>query len=387
VRGVVRAKTTPFVVWAMPDARCKQRDDRCAGRPTGIAAFDKGGNELGEPTWKLAGHPAERLDRALSVSETGRVDLIARSNAEGALELSRFRLPLSAAEPTTPGEHATIEPAEHWAISGAQVPEASASSAVLVPGEPSAVLHARDTPEGVQATLAWATEGTAAVPLMAAAGTGAWTLACELSESRYLAYGSTTELRIARADAAHAVEQLVTLPAALPSVLDADNPSLDQARWVCDASKARFLYTDDKHDLTEIRCDAQGCGPGQLVAHNVSSFSAVAFGDDTIVAYSGGTASPTIRIARLDARGLPLMAAATPGACWEPYGGMCGTPLLVRDTQRIVLIARDGADLLALESTDRGQTFAALSGVMTKAAFEPSGASPMQQHRLKKGLN
>jgi hypothetical protein len=65
---------------------------------------------------------------------------------------------------------------------------------------------------------------------------------------------------------------------------------------------------------------------------------------------------------------------------------MCGTPTLIRDAQRLVLAARDGADLLALESTDLGRTFSTLSGLVVGTGFEASTTSPLQQHRLKKGL-
>ncbi|HEY2736644.1 MAG TPA: hypothetical protein VGI70_21740, partial [Polyangiales bacterium] len=69
LRGVVRAGSTPYLVWAMPDARCDDREDHCAGRPTGIARYERGATKLGDPTWKLSGHPAGRIDRVLQISE------------------------------------------------------------------------------------------------------------------------------------------------------------------------------------------------------------------------------------------------------------------------------------------------------------------------------
>ncbi|HTU60977.1 MAG TPA: hypothetical protein VMF89_21135, partial [Polyangiales bacterium] len=97
LRGVARAGSTAYLAWAMPEAKCNEREDHCALRPTGLARYDKGGSELEEPTWKLPGHPAERLDRALSISETGRVDFLRRSSARGGIEWIRTHLPLLAA--------------------------------------------------------------------------------------------------------------------------------------------------------------------------------------------------------------------------------------------------------------------------------------------------
>src|SRR5690606_16496974 len=86
LRGVTRAGSTAYLAWAMPEARCAEREDHCSARPTGLAAYDKGGSEIEEPTWKLPGHPAERLDRSLLISDTGRVDFLRRSSARGGVE-------------------------------------------------------------------------------------------------------------------------------------------------------------------------------------------------------------------------------------------------------------------------------------------------------------
>ena len=52
----------------------------------------------------------------------------------------------------------------------------------------------------------------------------------------------------------------------------------------------------------------------------------------------------------------------------------------------MILLARDGPDLLALETTDEGRSFGQLSGFRRQAAFETSTTAPLQQHRRKKGL-
>jgi hypothetical protein len=136
LRGVLRAGSTPYLVWAMPDARCQDREDHCAGRPTGLSRYERGATVLAEPTWKLAGHPAGRIDRVMQISELGRVDFIARATAAGALELLTFRLPTDAAPEA--GEHKvnTLDPNAYFPVRSEEGPV----SAVLLPGEPSAAL-------------------------------------------------------------------------------------------------------------------------------------------------------------------------------------------------------------------------------------------------------
>jgi hypothetical protein len=380
LRGVLRAGDTPYVVWAMPDARCKEREDRCAGRPTGLAPYDRGGNKLAEPVWKLAGHPAGRLDRVMQLSELGRVDLIARAAPDGALELLRFRVPTAAAAGASEQQALAIDPSERWPVRT----EPGSSSVTLLPGEPSAVLYAVETAEGVVARLTCGAEHNEPLQLPAASGTGPWALGCTLGETQYLAYGSSSQLRIWRTDAVRGNQELAVHDVALLAPLHDDNPALDHVRMLCDAGHAHLLFTTDRQELEQISCDAQSCSPARSVANDVAGYSAVTDGDALVVAFAGILQAAVVRVLRLE-RADPARAIA-PAACWEPLGGMCGTPTLVRDAQRLVLTAHDGTDLLALESTDHGRTFSTLSGLVVGGSFEPSTTSPLQQHRRRKGL-
>jgi hypothetical protein len=384
LRGVLRAGATPYVVWAMPDARCKEREDRCAGRPTGLAPYDRGGNKLTEPVWKLGGHPAGRLDRVMQLSELGRVDLIARAAPEGKLELLRFRLPAAAADSSHP-QALLLDPSERWPVRT----DAGPSSVTLLPGEPSAVLYAVDTPEGVSASLTWGAEHNEPLQLPAASGTGAWALGCTLGETQYLAYGSSNQLRIWRADAVRGNQELAVHDVALLAPLHDDNPALDHVRMLCDAGHAHLLFTTEHQELELISCDAQSCTAARSVAKEVAGYSAVTDGDAVVVAFAGMLQAAVVRVLRLeraDREATDPARPIAPAACWEPLGGMCGTPTLVRDAQRLVLTAHDGTDLLALESTDHGRTFSTLSGLVVGSTFEPSTTSPLQQHRRRKGL-
>jgi len=381
LRGVLRAGTTPYLVWAMPDTRCKEREDRCAGRPTGLAPYDRGGNNLTEPRWKLAGHPAGRIDRVMQLSELGRVDMVARAAPEGALELLRFRLPAETVGAPTQ-QALLLEPSERWPVRAVMSP----SSVALLAGEPSAVLRAVQTEQGVSASVVWGADDNEPLQLPTASGTGAWALGCSLGSMQVLAYGSTSQLRIWRSDAVQGNRELLAHDVTLLAPLHDENPALDQVRLLCDASHAHLLLANARHELQHIICDAENCSLGPSIATNVAGYSAVTDGDALIVALAGNMQEAVVRVLRLDARGAARARAVAPAACWEPLGGMCGTPTLVRDAQRLVLTAHDGSDLLALESTDHGQTFATLSGVVVGESFESSTTSPLQQHRRRKGL-
>jgi hypothetical protein len=445
VRGTVRAGATPYVVWATPDARCKEREDRCAGRPSGLALYDRGGTELAEPTWKLPGHPAGRVDRALQVSELGRIELVARSSADGALEWLRFRLPTETGTPDPKAQ--SLEASERLLLRGpgsaadsVQLLAADGGPAVLFASEPSGpsssgpqapaaasaakpssaqpsggspapsaqpsaattALSARpsDAPTAVQPAADQAAPAQASVTaglafpnaqpplqLPAASGHGPWAIGCSQGDGYFIAYGSHSQLRIAHVDAARTVRELATADVALRPPLDPEDGARDQVRFACDAGRAQLLFNAEDGTLEQIGCAADSCGERAAIAHDVATYSALAQGEDLFVAYAGVREAALVRVLRLDRTGHASAKPLTPAACWEPLGGMCGTPTLLRDAQRLILTARDGTDLLALESTDRAQSFGTLSGFVVGNSFEPSTTSPLKQHRVRKGLD
>lgn len=430
VRGVVRAGDTPYVVWAMPDARCAEREDHCVGRPTGLSRFEKGAAELGEPTWRVQGHPAERLDRALSVSEMGRVDLLAKSSDDGGIDLLRARFPLeqpgggaerkptwlepeaftivpplpaaarkegkAASEPAKPADPGSAQPpaagpqapaSTQAAASSAKAAEPAArhTSATLVSGEPLGVLRVVDAGEHVDAAFVLAGETQQSLPLPPAAGSGGWVSACSAGGVRWLAYGSTSELRVARVEGS-SVQPLTAATVALEQVLDATDSARDRLRVLCTEKLVRVLIVDAGRALRQLTCAADSCGALTQLAPKVQQFSAVQRDDVSVISYNEGPLAPTIKLLRLDADGRPLGPAAVAGACWEPLGGLCGTSYLAADAQRIALITRDGPDLLVLESANTGRSWGTLSGFQQRPALDTGSASPMQQHRRRKGL-
>jgi hypothetical protein len=406
LRGVVRAVNTPYLVFAMPEDRCAELSEHCVHRPTGLSRYDSSKHVLGEPTWKIAGHPAGRLDRSLAITETGRIDLLSLANAEGGLELRRTRLPLQPAgalEPvvapnTAPGASETVRvpTEESWPV----LEQAAAISATLVAGEPLAVLYASDgatVGDGVQASVRWTGEPTRNLPLETAAGSGAWAVACTAQSARFLAYGSSSEVRVASlkhaANAADAVSVRTLTTQTLPSArieapIDATTTGKDHVRLVCTEQQARLLYVDDAQVLWQVQCSAaaNSCEAAREVARDVLEFSALQRGELTILAFHGGPRSPTVRVLRLDEHALPMGQPSVVASCWEPSGGMCGRTTLVGDNERVLLLTRDGADVLALETGNNAYSFTTLSGFAVEHGAERDTVAPLQQYRKRKGM-
>jgi hypothetical protein len=67
-------------------------------------------------------------------------------------------------------------------------------------------------------------------------------------------------------------------------------------------------------------------------------------------------------VTRLADDGTAIGRPLPPAACFDE-GGFCGQPILGAGGGRIVLAAREQADLLALETTDGGRTWITLRGL------------------------
>lgn len=420
LRGVSRAGSTAYLAWAMPESKCSEREDHCSARPTGLARFDKGGSEFDEPTWKLPGHPAERLDRALLISETGRVDFLRRSSARGGVEWIRTHLPLSAAaaaagsaqkpewleteaeatvvdlpeEPKPKREHVEARaPSAASPDAGApttpEKPEPTPlvpSSATLVRGEPISVLQATQTAAGIEASLTLTDRPARTIQLDLLPGEKPWTAACAAGSDRFLAYGSTTELRVKRYSEGSSAQPLTAQQVDMGAPLDPEDSGGDRLRLLCDDGQAQLLFIAKDLSLQELSCDKSRCTKARVLTKNVAELDAVRRRGLTLIAYQQGALAPTIKLLRLDEQGKLLGPPSIAATCWEPLGGMCGRPTLIADAQRTALLTRDGPDLLALETTNDGRTFSSLSGVGAKAAIGSNTLTPLKQHRKRKGM-
>ena len=384
VRGMLRSGSEAYLVWAMPDARCAEREDHCAGRPTGLSPYDKGAAALKDPTWKMAGHPAGRIDRSLSLTGSGHAWLLALAAADGGKALLHFELP--PVDPALPLPSRAFEPTERFEI-GAAAPVFEAS---LVPGsEPAAVLALRGQAASaeLEASLHYAQADRPALTLPAVQGEHPWTLGCGSAQGTWLAYGTDSQLRVVRVDAgAAAPRELSMQELRLPGALHGEDSRLDRVRIACREQGAQLLWISADRQLWGSLCAANSCSAPRSLAKGVSSFAALHTETGSVIAL--GAPLEAVRVLRLDAQLNPLGAPHMPSACFEPTSGFCGTPGLAADAQRIIVTGRDRSDLLALESTDGGKSFATLSGLLGAAAtIDQSTTSPLEQHRVRKGMD
>jgi hypothetical protein len=398
VRSVVHARGEPYVVWAMPAARCREREDRCARRACGIARYDTGAESMPSPLW-LAGHPAGRPDRALRVSSTGVVDMLAVTDTPGRLTLARFD-PSHAPQLTTavPGTADEAPPRPASASVSIAPTELQLRDALLLDTQPHAVAAAGTRGASLGAAVLWASSAPSRAPLWLgglpeAATQLAWIAACTANGTHWLAYGSDAALRIARMTIVAETPQLVestALQARITAPFDEEDPARDRLRLVCDEQQAWIFLQDADDTLQVTRCDALArCSPPRALARETAAFAALlvtARDVAAVVAYARRAPHRELRVLRLTTSTAPIDASVMPAACWDPFGGMCGMPTLALDGQRVLLAARDGLDLLIVESNDAGSTFASLSGFRMGTAFDPSGSAPLLQHRIRKGI-
>jgi hypothetical protein len=426
VRGALELGGEPLLVWAMSPERCADAEDRCARRAMGATVLGPEQLNLPEPTW-LGAHPHGRIDRSVRVGLGRQLEVLSVADASGALELRRFALPEAPPAPAAgPTEALTVAGAAPSAPKAPPLPPAARaplpasgapSDATLLRGARSAVYTVAGG-DGQDAFLfdysSALTGGDAAQPATSppialghARGAGAWIATCEHDQGTVVAFGTDSELVVAQlakgarpATDAENGSPAPPAPPAAPSVLATaplalelgapltdDDPGNDRVRVLCGDGGTQLVLATANGELLALRCDGGRCVPGSStpIATHVVGFDAARTANGTVLAYSQAE-EPQLRVARLDAAGKLLAPAHTPAACWDPAGGMCGKPTLAADSGRLLLCARDGSDLLVLESDDGGARWKPMSGLKVGSATSTDASSPMDQHRLRKGI-
>lgn len=402
VRAVVRQDERMFVVWAMPPDRCAEKEDRCVQRAMGFAAFHGRDEKLPAPTW-LAAHPAGRANRSVRAHGADQVDVLALRSKEHDLEVRRFVL--TSAPPAPPAVEKAPTPAtDEKAAKDEKPPPLAALARFALPVRPSdalllpdAVVYA-DPSAGDSTAFTWAyADATGApstappMPISTVAGTRAWLEACDDGRTRWLVHGTEAALAVSRLDASAAPATATTTgpvapPTPMPVALAIDigtrpeDPAHDRVQLLCTANALTLLAQDLRGTLSVVRCDASHCDEPKRIASDVAGFAAADAGGALVVATTGA-AHPEIAVHRIDAHGAPIGDAVIPSVCWDPLGGMCGQPALAATRGRFVLGARDGADLLSLESTDAGKTWIPMRGLQVAGAGDADAV--MRQHRLR----
>jgi len=198
--------------------------------------------------------------------------------------------------------------------------------------------------------------------LPASASASAWLTGCTDGAESGFAFGTDQALVLGtlRADG-HVAAAPVAL--ALGAPIDADDRGRDRVRRLCVPRGMLASALDVRHQLWAIYCPRDGGScERELVARDVESYAVLTTEQSVLFAYAGSVDAPQIRTRSTDLSGVPSGPESTPSVCWKPSSGMCGAPTLTQLGRRIVLSARDGTDLSAIESPDLGHSWRPLHG-------------------------
>jgi hypothetical protein len=354
LRDVVVLDSRVFLVWGTPKTRCGVLGG-CASKSTGLAEAILPLTSLPTPRW-LAAHLHERADRGLLFDGQQSISLIADS--DGTPERRDFVQPdltlISGTQETMPPLGPT-----HSDTVGA------ASATLLLASQAGAEVLTvqRDAAELVLSRHAGHAGhvGSSRVSGLPA-GTGAWLTGCTDGAESGFVFGTEQALVLGTLrDHGHVAAAPVAL--ALGAPIDAEDRGRDRVRRLCVASGMLASALDVQHQLWAIYCPRDGSScERELVAREVESYAVLTTERSVLFAYAGSVDAPQIRTRSTDLTGVPSGPESTPSVCWKPSSGMCGAPSLAQLGRRIVLSARDGTDLSAIESPDLGHSWRPLHG-------------------------
>lgn len=356
LRDVVIDDGRLFLVWGMPATRCQQLD--CTGKSTGLAEVQLPLTLFPEPRW-LAAHIDGRVDRRLLAARGSAVVIAAQ--ASSGVALRSFERPKRADPAQKTSE---LPPATPWRNSAV-----SLDAPTLLLGtdqQPTLLgfLHEADALVLTAHTERQAPETSSAQRIGSLTRAGqAWLTACERGDRIGVAYGNESQLVLGelRADGS-STSPPVSLTLAEP-VSELDR-TLDRVRRFCGPDGSLATVLDRTGTLSTVFCPAGGSACAvRTIADQVESYTTLQTNDTLLFAFAGDAESPQVRTREADFRGQIKGEPNVPSICWTPSAGLCGQPTLSRLGQRIVLAARDGTDLLALESRDEGKTWQPIPGV------------------------
>lgn len=349
-------------VWAMPRSRCRERKEGCANKTLGVGPFVAPLSQLPLPRF-FGAHPAGRIDR--NVWSSGARLLVVAELSEGRRALREFALP------SEPVDQATSELPPLPPVHSGSALSADDSWLFTLGGEPTLLLATRS--ESGSELVRAGDDGPLPLTQIEGAAKSAWLDGTPCVDGAALAFGTEHELVIARLSQAGELTRWPALPIGLIDVVHDRDPNHDRVQNLC---------MKDGHALTLVRTSddrllALGCAAGAArcdvvtVASSVVSFTALGLEPElkkhakerALVAYAGSKNLAQVQLRELDLHGALRGEPRTVSACWAPLGGLCGAPLLDRVGARILLGAREGTDLLMLESPDEGATWEPLRGL------------------------
>jgi hypothetical protein len=346
LRGYARPDDQGWLLWATAPQRCSARSEGCFGKSTRVASAPAAVLELPESR-SLAAHLVGRPDRSLASTDDSLV--LATLDAARRTQIQEFALPPGFA---VGAELPALGPVRSW-------PASVDDAVVLASAGDALAFGVERTATGVQ--LRWLTPDGAQLLATLPASETSWSAGCADDGRAGVAFGTATQLRVAELTrTARGFQPQVWEPIALPlrGAIDSELASRDRVQRLCLPDAALLVVRGNDDQLSAIVCRHSAAVCEQLhVASGVSYFSALATPAGALLAYAGSETAQ-VRVRTLDLKATRLGLEQVPAACWG-HSGLCKRPTLARVGRRIVLLAPEKTDLLALESADEGQSWRA----------------------------
>lgn len=359
-QALVGDAAAPFLIRATPEDQCRRDERRCQLRTTGISEVGFATTSTPRPWW-LAGHPALRASEGL-VHRADRWWLVAR--ADDALEVRAFEVSEAPTETPIASIWQRSLPGTRWSDDACFLSNeivftrASVSGAggleIVASTLPASLPHGSTT---VGQDLG-AEDSDEALPLRVlaeVAAESAWLTACSTG-GPYLAAVDSRRTTIVHVPSARSLAS-IDHPVGAKAPLAVGDP----VQVVCDASRADIFLRTVDGALLWVACTAEGCLPEVSIAPEIRHVAAALSGAVTLVAYAGDASHAQVQTRRIVSG--ELFGPVLPAACWTLESGFCGQPYLNMYGDRWLLGARDGSDLLLLESTDGGRSFTPMRGL------------------------
>lgn len=353
LQGAVPREHPHTFVWAMSHARCRERSGGCADKALGVASVQLADTSLPTPRW-LGAHPSGRIDR--SVCRAAARIVVAAESSDGATELREFELS-EEAQASANAEMPPLAPARTWS------PRSSGPTLVLSSETGAKVLgvSAGEGTSVLQALSADGAEPLAELP----SGASPWVVGCTDARGLGFAFGHGDKLMVgARADDG-TVTRWAAVDLTLRDVVDEREPARDRVVRLCGVANGALLVALDRSDrLHVVRClDGEPTCHVEPIAHAVRSFAALAHGAHLTVAYAGDGEASQVRVRTAPVSSADRGEEQVPAICWSDARGLCGAPSLAYVGGRLLLGAREGTDLMLLESADDGKSWQPLKGL------------------------
>jgi hypothetical protein len=372
IRGVQRGTSgMPWLLWAMPARRCEGDASGCAGKASGVARLERNHGQAPRPRW-LAAHPLGDPEGTMRVREGAgadapvTVDVIAQRLTGGA-EVRRFVLARGQNGAQGEGEdlprpdgdddagrEAPLDPSHTWALPGDAVEGITRWLPGIEPavhvapgdGEVGAVLWVRPLDDGAPVRVGAApADGTGGAP---------WMLACSHGQGAWVLFGQgrgAATASLSRHGTAKALGEAPPMDPERPSALACDAESLMVAQADAQAGT-----------IARWTCARGGCDQAPPIAARARYLGAIREAGATVLAYAEDR-DAQLRVVTWADDATRASDARAVAPCFGTDGGHCGPPVLAARNGRILLGARDGGDLLVVETVDGGRTWLPMRGL------------------------